>query len=291
VDAPEFVRRQREERRLSYEMELLSRMQVGLLPSEPPRLAGWDLAASSMLAHEVGGDFYDFLFDRAGRLWIAAGDVAGHGSFCSIGHAMTKAALASLIDEGEGEETTPSAVLLEVDRVLRTVDNRRMFTALALLRLEPATGRALVANGGYPYPLLRLLPETAPAEPAPTRVVELELPGLPLGEGPPRRYQDLEITVPPGGVLVLSSDGLFEAMGRGERPYGFDRPRQVVARSSGDSAEGILTDLVDDWRRFVGTAPLADDTTLVVVRRTAHGEDAGAGVGAGRRTDAGEGGP
>lgn len=271
VDAPEFVRRQREERRLSYEMEILSRMQVGLLPAEPPRVAGWDIAASSMLAHEVGGDFYDFVFDSAGRLWIAAGDVAGHGSFCSIGHAMTKAALASLIDEGE--ETTPSAVLLEVDRVLRTVDNRRMFTALALLRLEPATGRALVANGGYPYPLLRLLPETTGEEAESPRVVELELPGLPLGEGPPRRYEDLEITVPPGGVLVLSSDGLFEALGRGERPYGFDRPRQVVARSTGESAEGVLSELVDDWRRFVGTAPLADDTTLVVIRRAPAAAD------------------
>src|SRR5262249_42851990 len=152
---PAFMRRLEEERRVRYEMDLLSRMQLGLLPKRVPELPGWQIAARSLLATEAGGDLYDFHRSRTeggedGHLWIAAGDVAGHGSSCSIAQAMTTAALSSVIAPGR----TPSAVLQEVDRVLRRGESQRNFTSLALLRLDLTTGQALLANAGHPYPLL-----------------------------------------------------------------------------------------------------------------------------------------
>src|SRR4029079_2394911 len=95
---PEFVRREARERRLTYEMDLLSRMQTGLLPQSLPRLPGYEVTARSLLATEAGGDLYDFLRDERGRLWIAAGDVSGHGYSCAIGQASIKASLLSLVD-------------------------------------------------------------------------------------------------------------------------------------------------------------------------------------------------
>src|SRR5262249_12670045 len=112
---PAFVRRLEEERRLKYEMELLATMQVRLLPAKPPMVPGYEFAARSLLATEAGGDLYDFLQDDRSGLWIAAGDVAGHGYSCAISQAMTKAALASLITV----ERPPSQVLRHMDRVLR----------------------------------------------------------------------------------------------------------------------------------------------------------------------------
>src|SRR5262249_54293243 len=150
-----------------------------------------------LLATEAGGDLYDFLELSENELWIAAGDVAGHGYSCSIVQAMTTAALTSLI----APRRTPAEVLREVDRVLRRGGRRRNFTSPAPLRLDLATGQALLANAGHPYPLL--LENGA--------VREIALPGLPLGQGPKREYTDLAITLPPGSVLVLCSDGLFEA--------------------------------------------------------------------------------
>ncbi|HEY0781710.1 MAG TPA: SpoIIE family protein phosphatase, partial [Thermoanaerobaculia bacterium] len=147
---PTFIRRLEEERRLKYEMDLLARMQLGLQPQSLPQIAGWDLAAQSLLATEAGGDLYDFLRDEEGKLWIAAGDVAGHGYSCSIVHAMTTAALTSLIAPGQ----LPSEVLRQVDRVIRRGGSRRNFTSLALLRLDPVTGEALLANAGHPFPFL-----------------------------------------------------------------------------------------------------------------------------------------
>jgi hypothetical protein len=259
VEAPPFVARMEEERRVRYEMELLRRMQVGLLPRRTPDVPGWRLAARSAVAHEVGGDFYDFLRDGSGHLWIAAGDVAGHGSFCSISHAMTKAALASLVSA----ERTPAGILLETDRVLRTLDARRIFTSLAILKLDPATGRALFANAGYPYPLVTGVDRA---------VREIELPGLPLGQGPARVYRDLAVELAPGEALVMASDGLVEAVARNGEPYGFERFRSDLGRlapGAGGSADALLRALLDRWRESVGDGPIEDDTTVVVVRREA----------------------
>ncbi|HSG40721.1 MAG TPA: hypothetical protein VLE27_13855, partial [Thermoanaerobaculia bacterium] len=101
IPPPAFMRRLAEERRIRHEVDLLSRMQVGLLPQEMPRLEGYEFAARSVLAGEAGGDLYDFLRDADGRLWIAAGDVAGHGYSCAVAQAMVKAGLLSLIEAEE----------------------------------------------------------------------------------------------------------------------------------------------------------------------------------------------
>ncbi len=76
IKPPAFMKRLEEEQRVRYEMDLLARMQRGLLPASLPEIAGWEIAARSLLATEAGGDLYDFLRDEEGRLWIAAGDVA-----------------------------------------------------------------------------------------------------------------------------------------------------------------------------------------------------------------------
>lgn len=251
---PPFIRRLEEERRIRYEMGLLARMQVGLLPTKLPQIEGWEVAARSLLATEAGGDLYDFLRDDAGRLWIAAGDVAGHGYSCAIVHAMTTAALASLVTP----ERTPSEVLGQVDKVLRRGGHRN-FASLALLLLDPATGKALLSNAGHPYPLALSAGE----------VSEIEISGLPLGQGPARKYEDISIQIPPGGVLVFCSDGLFEAVDWSANPYGFERPQEVLRTLEDRSAEEIVDALLHDWQKHLRSEAPPDDTTVVVVKRVA----------------------
>lgn len=251
---PPFIRRLEEERRIKYEMDLLARIQVGLLPTRLPQIEGWEIAARSLLATEAGGDLYDFLRDDAGRLWIAAGDVAGHGYSCAIVHAMTTAALASLVSP----ERTPAEVLREVDRVIRRAAHRN-FASLVLLRLNPETGDALLSNAGHPYPLAL----------SGGQVSEIEVPGLPLGQGPDRRYENTVVHIPPGGVLVFCSDGLFEAVDWSASPYGFERPQEVLRTLEHRSAEEIVDTLLADWKRHLRSEEPPDDTTVVVIKRTA----------------------
>jgi|GEM_PF-1782296 len=269
MGAPAFVRRLEDEKRLHHEMGLLARMQLGLLPETLPRIEGWEISARSVLATEVGGDLYDFLWDDDGKLWVAAGDVSGHGYSCAIVHAMTKAALASLVSPSR----TPGEVLGRVDRVLRSVRYRRAFTSLVLLQLDPESGEGLVANAGHPYPMLF----------SQGRVRDLEIPGLPLGQGPPRFYDDVSIRLEVGAVLALCSDGLFEATDREVRAYGFDRPRQLLVKAARWPSNEVLEMLLADWRRHRGPVAAADDTTVLVIKRLAAGEGVAGARGRGGR--------
>ncbi|MEA2163093.1 MAG: phosphoserine phosphatase RsbU/P [Thermoanaerobaculia bacterium] len=250
---PDFARRLEDENRLKYEMDLLARMQLGLLPKVMPQVEGYEIVARSILASEAGGDLYDFVFDSAGRIWIAAGDVSGHGYSCAIAQAMTKAGLASLVEA----ERTPAMVLQRLDLVLREIGSPRTFTSLSLLRLDPLTGEALVSNAGHPYPWIV----------RGTDVRELDLPSLPLGLGPTRQYTDTPLSIATGTTIVLFSDGLFEAHDQHGRPYGFDRLREILGKVSRRPASAILTAILEDWRTHAGPATPADDTTIVVVKR------------------------
>lgn len=250
---PPFMRRLAEERRLRHEVDLLSRMQLGLLPQEMPRLEGYQIAARSVLAGEAGGDLYDFLQDEAGRLWIAAGDVAGHGYSCAVAQAMIKAGLLSLVEKDE----SPAGVLRRLDQVLRGVSTDHSFTSLALIRLDPETGGALLANAGHPYPLIAEF----------GRVTEIELPGLPLGQGPAQPYADRDFRLPRGSALVLCSDGLFEALDRNGNSYGFERAREVVRAMGHRPAIEIVDALLNDCRRHLGAEAAPDDVTVVAVKR------------------------
>jgi sigma-B regulation protein RsbU (phosphoserine phosphatase) len=253
LPAPAFMRRLKEERRIRHEVDLLARMQEGLLPSEMPRLPGYEIVARSVLASEAGGDLYDFLSDEAGRFWIAAGDVAGHGYSCAVAQAMVKAGLLSLVDS----EESPAGVLRRLDQVLRSVSTDHSFTSLALIRLDPATGEAELANAGHPYPLLAEF----------GRVTEIDLPGLPLGRGPIYPYEGRPFRFPPGAALVLCSDGLFEALDRNNNAYGFERVREVLKAMGHRPAVEIVDALLNDLRRHLGPEPAPDDVTVVVVKR------------------------
>ncbi len=256
IPPPPFMRRLADARRVRHEVGLLARMQVGLLPREMPRLPGYQVAARSVLATEAGGDLYDFLFDEAGGFWLAAGDVAGHGYSCAVAQAMVKAGLQSLVEPGE----TPAGVLRGLDRVLRGVSLGHSFTSLSLIRLDPGSGDALLANAGNPYPLLF-------AGTAGTMVTEIELPGLPLAKGPVQPYADRPFNLPPGGVLLLCSDGLYESLDRDGNAYGYERAREVLRAMGHRPALEILDALLNDCRRHLGGEAAPDDVTVVVVRR------------------------
>jgi hypothetical protein len=251
---PAFVRRLENERRFHHEMDLLAKMQRGLLPRTLPPIEGYELAARSIIANEAGGDLYDVLSDDQGYLWLAAGDVAGHGYSCAIAQAMTKAALASLAGRGR----TPAEVLQRADRVLRAAGTTRNFTSLTLLRLRPESGEGWLSNAGHPYPFLMANGE----------VSEIEISALPLGLGPPRRYEDRPVHLPPGGFLVFCSDGLFEASDGSGHIYGFERLREVLREMGDRPADKILEALIEDWRRHLRTSQPLDDTTVVVLKRT-----------------------
>jgi phosphoserine phosphatase RsbU/P len=149
-------------------------------------------------------------------------------------------------------------VLGRLDQVLRGIGAPRTFTSMALLRLDPATGEALLSNAGHPFPTMAT---------DSGQVHDFELPSLPLGQGPARHYEDVPLVIERGTAIVFFSDGLFEGNDANGRPYGFDRVRTLLAKTARRPASDILFAILEDWRGHVGAEAPEDDTTVVVVKR------------------------
>ena len=253
VATPMFMRRLEHERRLRYEMDLLARMQLGLLPDAPPSLDGWEVAVRSVLPTEVGGDFYEFIEDDEGCLWIAMGDVSGHGYQCSIVHAMTKAALLSLVSS----KLRPGEIMDRLDQVLRHSGTARTFVALALMRIDLVSGEIDYSNAASPFPIV--IDDDG--------VREIEISTLPLGHGPVQAYHDHRFVIERGTAIVFWSDGLYEARNTREEEYGYDRAGIIGRENLDADAKTIMESIFDDWTTFRGESELEDDTTVLVIKR------------------------
>ena len=223
-------------------------LQRSLLQSRLPEVPGLDLAVLYEPAGaqtEVGGDFYE-LTVVGDRLLVAIGDVAGHSLHAATVMAEIRHAVRAYAIEGH----SPGAVLELVNRFMRTVLPTDSAT-LCLLTLEPATGLIRMASAGHLPPLVHVDGEVRFLEPR----------GVLLGIAAPLRAE-VEYTLPPGGTLVLYTDGLIE-----RRDTDIDEGLRALA----EQAASVEPDLDAFCRRLLarltGAREQADDIAVVAVRR------------------------
>jgi len=222
-------------------------LQRSLLQSRLPDVPGLELAVRYEPAGaqtEVGGDFYELTM-LDGKLLVAIGDVAGHSLHAATVMAEVRHAVRAYAVEGH----PPGAVLELVNRFMRTVLPAESAT-LCLLTLEPDTGLVRLASAGHLPPLLQAGGEAhflAPRGPL-------------LGINAPRP-PDLEFVLPPGGTLVLYTDGLIE-----RRDEVIDVGLAALRRVAGD-VDPDLEDFCDRLLLQLGAAGQADDDVAVVALR------------------------
>jgi len=223
-------------------------LQRSLLQSRLPDVPGLELAVRYEPAGsqtEVGGDFYELTM-LDGRLLVAIGDVAGHSLHAATVMAEVRHAVRAYAVEGH----PPGTVLGLVNQFMRTVLPDESAT-LCLLTLDPATGAIRLASAGHLPPLLR----TAEG-------VEFLQPHGPLLGITAARPGDLEFTLPPGGTLVLYTDGLIERR---------DADIDVGLRALAGAAAEVEPSLDAFCRRLLvqlgGAGQPADDIAVVALRR------------------------
>jgi hypothetical protein len=123
------------------EMEIAKKIQVSLLPNRTQLADGAYSVASVMIpADEVGGDYYDLIEDENGALWVAIGDVSGHGVESGLIMMMAQTSIKSLIKCNN--TANPSNILEKLNSVL--IDNiQRLnvqrYMTLNLFRIDNAT--------------------------------------------------------------------------------------------------------------------------------------------------------
>ncbi len=241
-------------REVESQLRLAQEVQARLLPPAPPRLPGWDLAGASLPSSEIGGDYFDYLSPAGGGLSLAIADVSGKGIPAALVMATFRVLLRTEAARGAGVAATASAV----NRLLKDTSGGRAFVTGFYGVLEPERGRLAFANCGHPPPLL-LRAGGGTDLLAPSGPLLGVFPDAPFGEG--------ETTLTPGDTLVLYTDGVVEALGAAEEEFGAERLAAAVRAASDRPAADVVTEAVRAIRAFAGRAELADDCTLVVVRR------------------------
>jgi phosphoserine phosphatase RsbU/P len=245
------------ERRLRSDLDTAREIQRQLLPTGAREVPGLDLAAAYVPAHELGGDFYDFLPYGQGRLGFMLGDVSGKGTAAALYGSLAIGTVREIVVDHACE---PACMLALLNQRLLGARLDSRFIAMLFAVYDASTRKITLANAGGPYPLLVRDGE----------VQAIRLEGVPLGLIPGTEYDETTIEVVPGDVVLLASDGILESANAAQEEFGPERLTCLLsAISQGDSAREIAERILaaTDGHSGSGTAP-HDDRTLVVLRVT-----------------------
>ncbi len=243
---------------LETELRLARDVQVSLMPDSCPQVDGFDIAGRSLAAKEVGGDHFDYgyLGEHRQSLGISIFDVSGKGLHAAMSAVFTSGAF---ISEAQRSES-PAEILSRLNSSVYKHSQRGHFVAFLLAALDPARKVLTFANAGQMKPLLRTGSD----------VLWLDSVGVtfPLAMMETTRYAEREVSLHPGDLLILLTDGLTEAMNTSKESYGEEKFAGFVGRLSvGElTAEQIVEAVHADIGAFVGTAARHDDMTMVVVK-------------------------
>lgn len=246
-----------EQERLKRDMLIAQEIQQRVLPTNLPQPVGYELAGVGRPCDETSGDYYDVIPVRNDALALVIGDVSGHG----LGPALLMASTRALIHSALQLQPGPVEVIEGVNAFLERDMPDNAFMSLFLAELQPATAEFRYVSAGHnpPY-LLR----------ADGQVEELERTGPVLGVVAGASYRLSEaLKMASGDVLMLYTDGAFEAHDAQGEMYGEDRLRDSLVRCAkgGASAEDILAGVLADLDGFVGDQRLDDDVTVLLVRK------------------------
>jgi sigma-B regulation protein RsbU (phosphoserine phosphatase) len=150
----------------------------------------------------------------------------------------------------------PRRVIAMLNRTLCRTGTRRTFMTVFYALLSPATGDLVSVCAGHPFPLLRR---------AGGRVEELGRGGLPLGVRDDLAPEPQAVTLGPGDLLVLYTDGLAEALDARAEAFGYERIADLVR--PGGTPQEVHDRILAAFDAHVGEEPLLDDLTLLVMAR------------------------
>jgi sigma-B regulation protein RsbU (phosphoserine phosphatase) len=229
-----------------------------MLPAAPPQLDWLDIAGWSLPASEVGGDYYDYFELGDGKIALVSADVAGHGLASGVVLAALRAGLMLL----RQHLADPASVLRRLDELILETSRRRMLVTAVIVLIDRDAQRAVIASAGHPPVIVRRGDGTA-------EVIELYAP--PIGSRLTRMNETREIAFAPGDLLVLHTDGVYEAERGDGEIYGLDRLAASIASTrADDSAAAVCNRIVHDLALFRATMPQHDDVTLVAARMRAR---------------------
>ena len=239
------------------DLEIAREIQTWLVPSQPPEVAGADLAFATRPQNSVAGDYYDAFYpnpDERERLIIVIADVAGK----SVPAALLMATLQASLRTIAGDDARVADLVGRLNRYAchHSLEGRR-FTTAVLGEYNPLSRRLIYVNAGHNAPILRR---------ANGSIETLQVGGLPLGIKSDVNYETASIELKTGDALILFTDGVVEAFNGFGEEFGNERWLGAIRSLPDWKAQETLQYLMKRVDEFVGATQQSDDITCFVFR-------------------------
>ena len=243
--------------RIESELRIAASIQMSLLPRTfPPYPRRNDLELNALLvpAREVGGDFYDFFLLDDDHLCLAIADVSGKGVPAALLMAVTRSFLRSFAREGG----SPGQILATLNDELSADNEACMFVTMFLAAVDLRTGAVCYASAGHNRPFV------GGSASGVTQLPRIK--GMALGARAGIVYDEGLLTLAPGDVLYLYTDGVSEAMSALDEVYSEERLGEDLARLCAASCSDILRALLVILDEHAEGAEQSDDITMMAFR-------------------------
>jgi len=239
--------------KVQQELRLAYDIQINLLPKEPPEAEEYDIFGKSIPAKEVGGDYFDFIPIDKHRIAFCLGDISGKG----IPAALLMSNLQATIRGQTLDNASASDCIERSNTMLFHSTPPEKFSTFFYGILDTKAHQITYANAGHNYPFIF----TGGHEPR-----QLEHGGIVLGCVETFPFQEQEISLNPGDIFLLYSDGITEAMDQEEEEFGESRLTSIVSGNMNASAEELTQKIIEGVNQHSGGRQW-DDMTLVIIRR------------------------
>ena len=247
-----------EKERMEEELNIARDLQVSMLPADTPQVTGFEIAAYSVSAREVGGDFYDFIEMGANKAGMLIGDVTGK----SVSGALVMSASRTLFRTLSEEELSVKDSMMRANQRLKKDVKSGMFVALLYAVIDSQDKILTLCSAGQTQPI------HVSAKTGEGVLVETRGDTFPLGILDDSKYEETRLQLETGDKIILYTDGIVEAMNEEEEIFGFDRLLEVVKNSQTMTAETLLDEIKGKVNEFAGSAPQHDDITIIVIQAT-----------------------
>jgi sigma-B regulation protein RsbU (phosphoserine phosphatase) len=248
-----------ERERLRHAMNLAMEVQQNLLPRKTPRIEGLDISGASIYCEETGGDYFDYFEwpETASAFGVVVADVSEHG----ISSALLMASLRACLRQRMAWPDDIGRVTEDVNRQLAMdVEDTGRFATMFLSIFDRSNMGLRWVNAGHDSAFVY--------DPRTDRFTELGRTGLALGVSENSTHREAAHDLSPGQVVVIATDGIWEACNHQAEMFGKARLHEIIRRMSPKPANAIIEEVMHEVNGHCGTVRKADDLTLVVIKIT-----------------------
>jgi sigma-B regulation protein RsbU (phosphoserine phosphatase) len=242
------------EQRREKDLQAARKLQSLLLPSEAPELAGLEIAVGLRPARDITGDLFDFFDYEKGQAAIVFGDSSGKGPAAALYAALVGGLLRSL----GRRPRSPAELLKALNNALTARRAEAQYVTLLAMFWDANTRKLTIANaGGLPPIICRG-----------DILLDLNAEGVPVGLLQERVYEEMSADLQQGDLVVLTSDGILDALNEEGNEYGRQRLGEAIKACCHLTVSEIVQSIYASVSAFSGTTPQFDDQTVLILRVT-----------------------